>query len=134
MKKEQVPQDDANMLEGKFREPCYAIDEDGNYTTIKSVGWEPKNIIMQDAWDSVNERIEFVKQQVIAKRMSPIAYYMEKNVMDTKILASYVGIWRWTVKKHLKMKAFLKLPDDILQRYADTFDIPLETLKNNEIT
>ena len=133
MKKEQVPQDDANMLEGKFREPCYAIDEEGNYTTIKSVGWEPKNIIMQDAWDSVNERIEFVKKEVIAGRMSPIAYYMEKNLMDSKILASYMGTWRWTVKRHLKMKAFLKLSDDILQKYADTFDIPLETLKNNEI-
>lgn len=133
MKKAEVPQDDANMLEGKFREPCYALDEDGNYTTIKSVGWEPKNIIMQDAWDVVNDRIEEVKQDVIAGNLSPIAYYMEKNLMDTKILASYIGLWRFTVKRHMKMKSFEKLTDDLLNKYADTFDITLETLKNKEL-
>jgi len=133
MKKEDVPQDDANMLEGKFREPCYALDENGNYTTIGSVGWEPKNIIMQDAWDAVSERIETVKQSVIDGKLSPIAYYMEKNLMDTKILASYVGLWRFTVKKHLKMKAFEKLDNDTLSKYADTFDIELKTLKNKEL-
>jgi hypothetical protein len=133
MKKEEVPQDDANMLEGKFREPCYALDKNGNYTTIRSVGWEPKNIIMQDAWDVVNDRIDEVKQDVIAGKLSPIAYYMEKNLMDTKILASYIGLWRFTVKKHLKMKGFDKLNDEILSKYADTFDISLETLKNKEL-
>jgi len=133
MKKEQVPQDDANMLEGKFREPCYVLDDEGKYTTVKSVGWEPKNIVMQDAWDEVNHRIEQIKQSVLNNEKSPIAYYMEKNLMDTKILASYVGLWRWTVKKHLKMKAFNKLDDPILLKYADTFDIKLETLKNKEL-
>ena len=133
MKKEEVPQDDANMLEGKFREPCYALDENGNYTTIGSVGWEPKNIIMQDAWDVVNDRIEEVKQNVMDGKLSPIAYYMEKNLMDTKILASYIGVWRFTVKKHLKMKGFDKLTDVLLNKYADTFDITLETLKNKEL-
>lgn len=133
MKKEQVPQDDANMLEGKFREPCYVLDDEGKYTTVRSVGWEPKNIVMQDAWDEVNHRIEKVKQSVLNNEKSPIAYYMEKNLMDTKILASYVGLWRWTVKKHLKMKAFNKLDDTILLKYADTFDIKLETLKNKEL-
>lgn len=133
MKKEEVPQDNANMLEGKFREPCYALDENGNYTTIGSVGWEPKNIIMQDAWDAVNERIEKVKQEVLSGKSSPIAYYMEKNLMDTKILASYVGKWRFTVKKHLKMSAFEKLDDELLEKYADTFDIELEILKNKEL-
>lgn len=132
MKKEDVPQDDANMMEGS-RESCYAVDENGNYTTVKSVGWEPKNIVMQDAWDTVNERIEEVKQLVIDGELSPIAYYMEKNLMDTKILASYVGIWRFVVKKHLKMKGFNKLTDKVLNKYADTFDITLETLKNKEL-
>lgn len=133
MKKEDVPQDDANMMEGKLREPCYAIDENGKYTTIPSVGWEPKNIVMQDAWDAVNERIEAVKQKVIKGELSPIAYYMEKCLMDTKILAAYVGLWQWTVRKHLKMKAFNQLKEDTLLKYAESFDIKLETLKNKEL-
>lgn len=132
MKTKDVPQDDANMMEGNH-EPCYALDENGNYTTVKSVGWEPKNIIMQDAWDAVNDRIEKVKKDVINEKLSPIAYYMEKNLMDIKILSAYIGLWRFTVKKHLKMKRFDKLADDVLNKYADTFDISLETLKNKEL-
>ena len=42
MKTKDVPQDDANMLDGKLREPVYSIDEDGNYTTVLSVGWDTK--------------------------------------------------------------------------------------------
>jgi hypothetical protein len=133
MKKNEVPQDDANMLEGKFKEPCYAIDENGKYTTVGSVGWEAKNIIMQDAWDEVDQRIEKVKQQVISGYFSPIAYYMEKNLMDVKILAAYVGLWRFKVKRHLKMKHFDKLNDEILAKYAETFDIELTILKNKEL-
>jgi len=49
MKDNEVPQDDANMMEGKFREPWDALDEDGKYTTVRSVGWDPKNVVMQDA-------------------------------------------------------------------------------------
>ncbi|MBN2238009.1 MAG: hypothetical protein JW729_10640 [Bacteroidales bacterium] len=133
MKIEQVPQDNANMLEGKFKEPCYALDENGKYTTVRSVGWDPKNVVMQDAWDAVNERIENIKAKVISGELSPIAFYMEKNLMDTKILASYVNLWRWTVKKHCKMKVFDKLPDSILIKYAETFDIELGQLKNKEL-
>lgn len=133
MKKNEVPQDDANMLEGKFKEPCYAVDENGKYTTVGSVGWEAKNIIMQDAWDEVGLRIEKVKQQVISGNLSPIAYYMEKNLMDVKILAAYMGLWRWTVKRHLKMKHFDKLSHVLLAKYAETFDIELTLLKNKEL-
>jgi hypothetical protein len=88
---------------------------------------------MQDAWDEVDQRIEKVKQQVISGYFSPIAYYMEKNLMDVKILAAYVGLWRFKVKRHLKMKHFDKLNDEILAKYAETFDIELTILKNKEL-
>jgi len=133
MKKSEVPQDDANMLEGKFREPCYAVDDKGEYTTVKSVGWNPKNVVMQHAWDVVNETIEETKNRVEAGEVSPIAYYMEKQLMDLSVLAGYTGFFRWTVKRHLKMKIFEKLSDSKLQKYADTFDISIETLKKKEL-
>ena len=50
MKTTDVPQDDANMLQGKFREPVYSLDAEGNYTTVKSVGWDAKNEVMKEAW------------------------------------------------------------------------------------
>ena len=66
MKTKDVPQDDANMMQGKFREPIYSLDKDGNYTTVHSVGWDPKNAVMQEAWDNVNEKIEQTKKDVLA--------------------------------------------------------------------
>ena len=66
MKTKDVPQDDANMLQGILREPVYSLDEDGNYTTVRSVGWAPKNAVIQHAWDEINERVETVKQKVMA--------------------------------------------------------------------
>jgi len=128
MKSKDVPQDDANMMQGKFREPVYSLDKDGNYTTVKSVGWNPKNEVMQEAWDVANEKIEDVKQKVIAGKLSPIAYYLEKNLMDVSLLAKYMGLWRWTVKKHLKPKNFKKLSDEVLEKYAEVFDITKEVL------
>ena len=39
-----------------------------------------------------------------------------------------MGLWKWTVKKHLKPKNFNKLSDDILEKYAKVFDITKEEL------
>ena len=133
MKKSEVPQDDANMLDGKLREPCYALDDDGKYTTVKSVGWTPKNIVMQDAWDAVNDKIAVVKAQVEAGELSPVAYYMEKQLMDVSVLAAYTGFFKWTVRRHLKMKVFKDLSNTKLQKYAEVFEIDINTLKNIEL-
>jgi hypothetical protein len=130
MKKKEVPQDDANMMQGKFREPVYSLDEDGNYTTVKSVGWDPKNAVMQQAWDHINEKVEETKQKVIEGQLSPIAYYMEKNIMDVALLSKYIGLWKWTVKKHLKPKHFNKLSENLIAQYADIFNITPVQLKD----
>ncbi len=132
MKTTDVPQDDANMMQGKFREPVYSLDKDGNYTTVKSVGWDPKNAVMQEAWDNVNEKIEQTRQDVLAGNLSPIAYYIEKNIMDTGLVAKYMGLWKWTVKKHLKPRNFAKLNDEILEKYAKIFNISKEVLVDIE--
>jgi hypothetical protein len=130
MKAKEVPQDDANMLQGKFKEPVYSLDENGNYTTVPSVGWDPKNAVMQQAWDNINEKVEEVRQKVLAGELSPIAYYMEKKIMDVSLLAKYAGLWKWTVKKHLKQKNFVKLKEDLLKKYADIFDLSVDELKD----
>ena len=133
MKTNDVPQDDANMLQGKFKEPVYSIDADGNFTTVPSVGWDPKNEVMKEAWDIVNEKIEHAKQEVLAGKKSPLAFYIEKNIMDIKLVASYMGMWRLTVKRHLKPKNFNKLSDETLRRYAEVFNITVEQLLNIEL-
>ncbi len=130
MKAKDVPQDDADMMRGIFREPVYSLDENGKYTTVKSVGWDPKNSVMQQAWDNINEKVEEIRQGVLSGELSPIAYYMEKNIMDVSLLSKYMDLWRWKVKKHLKQRHFEKLSEELVEKYADIFDLSADELKD----
>ena len=44
MKKSEVPQDKSNLESANFKELCYAVDENGEYTTAHTTGWDPKTI------------------------------------------------------------------------------------------
>lgn len=130
MKKEEVPQDEGNLSKSNMKELIYATDEKGNYTTALSSGWEPKTIALTNAIGAINERIAIAKNQVKNGEASPIAYFMELHKMDPVILASYVGMWKWRVKRHFKPKVFVGLSDKILQKYADVFEVSIADLKN----
>lgn len=129
MKKDEVPQDKSNLESTNSKELCYAVNEDGEYTTAHSSGWEPKTIALDNAIAEVNARIEAARQNVLNKKSSPLEYYMERHKMDVPILASYVGLWQWRVKRHFKPKVFAKLSNKILQKYADVFEITIAELK-----
>ncbi|SHG49392.1 hypothetical protein [Flavobacterium defluvii] len=131
MEKDKVPQDQSNLTKNNVKELLYATDENGNYTTTLSTGWEPKTIALSNSIDEINERIADAKQQVLNGEASPIVYFMEVNKMDLTILSSYVGFWKWRVKRHFKPSVFAALSDKILQKYADTFEISIEELKNS---
>ena len=129
MKKEEVPQDKGNLSNKNMKELVYATDEKGNYSTSLSTGWEPKTIALSNAIEDINERIALAKNQVKTGEMSPIFYFMEVNKMDLDILSSYVGLWKWRVKRHFKPSVFSKLNDKILQKYANVFAISVSELK-----
>ncbi len=129
MKKEEVPQDGNNIHNGVVKQLFYAVDDNGKYTQVPSVGWEPENVAMAQAWDEVNERVEKARQQVLAGQLSPIAYYMEKQLMNIALLARYVGKFQWQVKRHMKPKVFERLSNTMLHRYAAAFKITVQELK-----
>jgi hypothetical protein len=133
MKKNEVPQDKSNLESANFKELCYAVDENGEYTTELSTGWSPKTIALNNAIEAINERIAASKQRVRDLKASPLEYYMELHKMDLPILASYVGIWKWRVKRHFRPAVFNTLNNKILQKYADAFDITIEELKRTDL-
>lgn len=130
MKKEDVPQDNSNLSKSNVKELCYAVDDKGNYTTELSSGWEPKTIALQKSIEDINERIEQARLDVQNNKVSPILYFMELSKMDLAILADYVGMWKWRVKRHFKPSVFSKLNNNIISKYAEAFSISLEELKN----
>jgi hypothetical protein len=44
-------------------------------------------------------------------------------------LAAYTGIWSLRIRRHLRPAVFARLPDSLLQRYANAFGIDLSALK-----
>lgn len=133
MKKNEVPQDKSNLESANFKELCYAVDDNGKYTTVNSSGWNPKTIALNNAIAVINERVANAKQKVLNQQTSPIEYYMELHKMDLQILASYVGMWKWRVKRHFKPAIFKKLSTKKLQKYAAVFNITVDQLQNIEL-
>jgi hypothetical protein len=132
MKIEEVPQDKGYLVEGRISDLCYVVDKDGHYTHVTSMGWAPKNDAIKLAWDVVYEKAEEVRQEVLAGKLSPIAFYMELNVMDVNILANYTSIPRRKVKRHLRMKGFRKLNPDQLSQYANALNVTADELLSIE--
>ena len=118
------------MTDGLFEDICYAVDENGNYSVVPTTGWQPKTDALLQAWEEINEKVEEIRQKVMNGELSPIAYYMEKNMMDVKMVSEYAEIPKRKVRKHLKPSRFEELGDDTLLKYAETFEITVEMLKN----
>lgn len=128
MKKKEVPQDNEGLHEDKFRDLCYATDEDGKYVAVLSTGWTPKNAAMKQAWEEINAKVEKTRNLVLQGEKSILAYHMEKNIMEVKLLSQYTGIPRRKIRKHMKPEVFSKLNTEILQRYAEALNISVEEL------
>lgn len=128
MKVSEVPQQPGMITDGR-REICYAVDDDGNYVLTGSEGWEPKNIANDQAWDIIRDQIDETVEKIRSGQRSPLAFFMVTNQMTPALLAKYVGFSRWRVQRHLKPSVFRKLKPDILKRYADLFEVPMESLR-----
>ena len=129
MKKEEVPQDLSAL--GKItKEVCYATDETGKYTTQLSKGWDVKITALDKAWEEIDDRVDIAKQKVLSGEASPLVFFMEKGLMDVKLLAEYTGFWQWQVKRHLKVSVFKGLSEKKLQKYAMVFNVSVQDLRN----
>lgn len=130
MKEEDVPQDKSYLSKSLIREMCYAVDKDGKYTTVVSEGWEPKDIALKNSIQLIQERTEAARLAFLNGNVSPLVYFMEKNKMDESILASYVGFWKWRVKRHFNPSVFKKLNHKVLSKYAEVFEVSVEEIIN----
>lgn len=132
MKKDEIPQDNG-ALNKLTKEVVYATDQSGNYSTELSTGWDVKTTALNVAWDDIEQRIAAAKEKVIAKKASPLLYFMELRLMDLPILSGYTGFWKWTIKRHLNPSVFNRLSEKRLKKYADAFNITVEELKTMKL-
>ncbi len=129
MNKEDVPQDLSSL--GKItKEVCYATDHSGKYVTELSKGWDIKITALDAAWQEIEGRIAHAREKVLNKEASPLLFFMERGLMNIKILAGYTGFWKWQIKRHMKPGVFKKLSYKKLQRYAEVFSVSVDDLNN----
>lgn len=126
MKLKDVPQDQG--MSGELSEVCYAVDERGRYVIAPSRGWEPKTVANAQAWRDVEQRAQEALDRVRAGEASPLLFHMTRHQMSTGLLAGYVGLFRWRVRRHLTPKGWAKMALAHRRRYADLFDVPVEEL------
>ena len=129
MKIEDVPNDLKYFQNTVIRDVTYAVDDEGNYKPVINGGWDVKTDALDMAWSEVNERCEKIREQILKGKVSPLAYHMEKNIMSVKLLSTYSGVPKRTIKKHLKLKHFQKIDNETLQKYADVLRISVEELR-----
>ena len=130
MKIKEVPQDNIKTFKGFGTKAMYAVDENGQYTTIPTSGWEVEEVVLRDVVDDFAKLAEEAKSRVIKGNTSPIEYYMNKYFMDLPALAAGMSLTKWRVKRHFNPKVFNKLNNEMLQKYADFFNLDVEELKN----
>jgi len=129
MKIEDVPQDVGYFKGTVVRDVIYGIDKDGNYQSVISHGWDVKKDALDLTWDTISEKCEKIRTQVLAREVSPLAFHMEKNLMEIGLLSDYTGISKRNIKKHLEPDVFDALSEDVLQQYAEVLRISVEELK-----
>lgn len=127
----EVPQDPLEYKDkDKVRKLMYAVGKDGKYIGVGSVGWEAENTATRQAWEAIEDELKETEQKVKEGTISPLAYFMQKQLMDISLLAKYAGKWEWQVKRHMNPDTFKRLSNRMLQKYADIFEITVTELIN----
>ncbi len=119
MKKEDIPQDEM-LFEGQ-RVAHYAVAEDGTYILGKCAGWDAVNVANAQAWEFIAQQVSGVRKEVLAGGKSILAFHMVRYQMDVALLAKYVGLSKWRVRRHLLPAVFSRLKPKLIERYAAVF-------------
>lgn len=129
MKFMDVPQDQSPTYAGQ-RKALYAVGEDGRYLLVPSSGWEPEQVVLEQAIAEFERRARDAWHQAHDGKLAPLAYHMFNARMDPLLLAQASGLFRWQVARDLQGPRFARLRPTRLQRYADALGLTIEQLQS----
>ena len=114
------------------RELFYHFDREHGFTRKVDYQNNSNQVIIRQSWDAAAQRVEAIRQQVLAGELSPVAYYMEKHLMEVPMLAAYMELPKWRVKRHMKPSVFRRLRPELLARYAGIFEVGVDQLVSTD--
>ncbi len=100
----------------------YVEKEDGTYGPIQTGSYLTKNFL-EDYELKRKHLEEFLKSEVQPGKSSPIYLYMVLEDLTISELSARVNLRQGKVKKHLEAKHYQSLKIELLERYAEVFDI-----------
>lgn len=121
MRKDEVPQQ-KGILEN-WKEVVYALDDEGNYTTVQSEGWEVKDAVNAVARRVIDQQVAAALEKIRLGKASPLLYYAARHQISGGALAQHVGLPRWRVWWHLKPRGFARMSEKDRQAYQELLDI-----------
>ncbi|MDA3786004.1 MAG: hypothetical protein PF568_03830 [Deltaproteobacteria bacterium] len=111
----------------------YAVEDQGPCRRLASSETATVDVVNRQAWEVIENQVAAARARVVAGEASVLLYYMAANQMDPALLAKYVGIACWRVKRHLKPRHFAKLPAHLLTGYARLFKINVDDLRQGRL-
>jgi hypothetical protein len=130
VKKEEVPQDQGLQEGHPFIR--YAVNENGEYEKVKSLGWSATNAASNFGFAYLNRRWHQAWEVASRGERSPLHYYMTLRMMEPSVVARYMGSWTWTVRRHLRPSVWARLSEEVLARYAALFKVRVEQMRGLE--
>ena len=128
MDKTSVPQDNSPTYAG-HRKLMYAVDERGEYTEVRSTGWDVEAFATITAVSELDRLRDAAWQRARKGETSPLEYHMYRKRMELATLAATTGMWRWRIRRHFDPVRFASLSDGVLARYADVMGMSVAELR-----
>ena len=128
MKREEVPQEENKTL-GGVKKAVYATNEDGNYGTVASKGWEVEEIVTSQAVEEFERLAKEALEKAQKNETSVLEYHMYKNRMDLALLSQTTGFFQWTIKRDFNPKIFKKMSEQRADSYASVMGISTKELR-----
>jgi hypothetical protein len=130
IKQQQEETKDDGLIYKYNRELFYRFDPEKGY--VQQVDYQDagNQIIIRQSWDAAEQRISETARKVIAGKLSPIAYHMERILMEVPMLAAYMEISPWRVRLHMRPLFFRRLSRKMVEKYAGIFQISADELTN----
>ena len=104
----------------------------GHYQAATSSGWDTEAYATALAVQELDAQTEAARDAVLRGEFSPLYYQMFRARHDAASLAAAAGFWQWQTRRHLRPSVFAKLPERVLQQYADALNISVAQLKSTD--
>lgn len=123
-----MPQE-GNATLGGHRKLMYARGADGRMKTVTSRGWDVEELVTRQAVDEFDRLAAQAWREAESGIASPLRYHMYRARMDDSLLAQATGLWRWQVRRHLRLARVDQLRPSVQQRYARALGLSVSALQ-----